>query len=45
MDTNKDRQQYSEYGLGEFGVGGGRGCLTLLAALVLAALFISMLPQ
>ena len=45
MDTNKDRQQYSEYGEGEYGVNVGRGLLTLLAALALAALFISMLPQ
>ncbi len=45
MDTNKDRQKYAEYGEGEYGINVGRGVATLLLALALAALLISILPQ
>ena len=46
MDTNKDRQQYSEYGLGEYGTNAGRGCLVWLLALGIAVAFLlSMMPQ
>lgn len=44
MDTNKDRQKYSEYGEGEFGINGGRGCLTLLAAIAVVVFLFYMLP-
>jgi len=43
MDTNGDRQ--TGYGDADYGINWGRGLVTLLLAIVVAAVLISMLPQ
>lgn len=40
MDSNRDRQKYSQYGEGEFGIDWGTGLLVLLLALIAAAALI-----